>query len=113
MTTEIRTDSTQLDAVGAAMALLSAHPELSAGCVSFRLLAVPGRLERVWGMYVAVHRSLSEFERWREVLDINPATIDADEYGGTAWLEGSGSFAGVPAELVGYYDLPDDEPDER
>jgi len=87
----------------------------------FRHLPAPApRLERLprgasgaeyrWGVTLALHDSLNHFEQWREALGLDPADVGAcldDDY--TNWLEVSGTWAGVPVQLLGYFRFQDPE----
>ncbi|MEU1287798.1 hypothetical protein [Kitasatospora sp. NPDC005856] len=102
---------TQISAAGALMSLLTAHATLPAPAVRLEELKVPGTHDFVWGLSIALHRSLDYFEQWRQALGIDPAAIDHDttkssttKSGTLGWLEAITTYAGVPLRLVGYHD---------
>ncbi|MFD5437045.1 hypothetical protein ACFWJ4_33460 [Kitasatospora sp. NPDC127067] len=96
---------------GALLALLTAHANLPAPDVHVKMTAVPGTYEWTWGLYVALHDGLDQFEQWRAALDLDPATIEPKHHGTTAWLVATGTHCGVPVELYGFY--PHTTDDER
>ncbi|MFJ9460353.1 hypothetical protein ACIRST_35430 [Kitasatospora sp. NPDC101447] len=101
----------QVNAAGALLALLTAHPNLPAPDVHVKLTAVPGTYEWTWGLYAALHYGLDQFEQWRAALGLDPAAIEQKHHGTTAWLIATGTHCGVPVELYGFY--PHDADDER
>lgn len=103
--------SDQVSAVGALLAILTAHPGLPAPDVHMKLMTLPGTYEWTWGLYVALHDGLGQFERWRAALGLDPATVEQKQHGTTAWLIATGTHCGVPVELYGFY--PHDTDDER
>jgi hypothetical protein len=108
MTTEPA--AVQIGAALAALLLVNNHPHLPAPVIRFqRFSGEDGAVAR--GVQLSLHDNLSEFEQWRQALDIDPDTVEHAESVGTGWLHVTSSYADAPVELVGYYDLPDDETD--
>ncbi|MFJ9459173.1 hypothetical protein ACIRST_29310 [Kitasatospora sp. NPDC101447] len=111
--TTIETHATaadQVNAVGALLALLTTHANLPAPDLHVKLTAVPGTHEWAWGLYIALHEGLGQFEQWRAALGLDPAAIEQKHHGTTGWLIAPGTHCGVPVELYGFYpNAPDDE----
>ncbi|MFD5467052.1 hypothetical protein ACFWIQ_30140 [Kitasatospora sp. NPDC127059] len=105
------TAADQVHAVGALLSLLTAHPNLPALDVQLKVMSVPGTYEWTWGLYIALHYGLGQFEQWRAALGLAPATIEQKQHGTTAWLVATGAHGGVPVELYGFY--PHDTDDEQ
>ncbi|MFE6868530.1 hypothetical protein ACFVFS_18430 [Kitasatospora sp. NPDC057692] len=106
----MQTASTLIGAAGALMAVLSAHADLPAPRVTTHRAVTgerddTGALVRVWGLNLGLHSEtgLGDFEQWRQALGIDPATVDHDVTGTTAWLIADATYAGTPLTLVGYY----------
>ncbi|MEU1419522.1 hypothetical protein [Kitasatospora sp. NPDC005751] len=112
MSTTTAIAAPQINAAGALLALLAAHPTLPTPEVDLRELRAPGT-GIAWGLRIALHDGLDHFEQWRAALLLDPAAVDHKQSrdGALAWLVVVGSAYGVPIELVGFYDLPD--PDDE
>ncbi|GAA1958158.1 hypothetical protein [Kitasatospora viridis] len=97
------TASDQINAVAAAMALLASNPDLPAPALSIEnLFYSPEGRFLGWGLHLALHHGLHQFELWRQALDINPADVtDREPEGGVYWLRAYGTFGGVPVRLIG------------
>ncbi|MFD5916038.1 hypothetical protein ACFVYP_28985 [Kitasatospora sp. NPDC058201] len=109
----MQTALTQINATGALMATLTAHPDLPAPRISTEYVVTSdrdpsGTLILAWGLDFAFHDGLDGFEQSRQALDIDPAAVDHDatESGTLAWLTATTTYAGVPLRLVGYYKPP-------
>ncbi|MFJ6616994.1 hypothetical protein ACIQOW_05340 [Kitasatospora sp. NPDC091335] len=114
MTTSIETTavaSDQVSAASALLAILTAHPSLPAPDVQLKVTSAPGTYDWTWGLYIALHYGLGQFEQWRAALGLDPATVEQKQHGMTAWLIATGTHSGVPVELYGFY--PHDTDDER
>ncbi|MFI6849049.1 hypothetical protein OG535_21290 [Kitasatospora sp. NBC_00085] len=113
MTTLTTVGTGQIDAAGALLAILSANSTLPAPTAELRELPAHGR-PWTWGVRLALHDGLDQFEQWRAALGLDPAAVDHKKsYGGTlAWLIVTGERYGVPVELVSFYDLPDTDQEE-
>lgn len=104
------TSADQINAAGVLLAILTAHRDLPAPDVHMKVMAVPGTYEWTWGLYIALHDGLNQFEQWRTALDLDPATVERKHHGATAWLVATGTHCGAPVELYGFYPrTPDDE----
>lgn len=103
--------TTQINAAGALLAILTAHPALPTPLVEVRELWQPDGPPE-WGLRIALHSSLSDFERWRAALGIDTADIDHRASPGRelTWLIVTARLYGVPVELIGFHDT--NEPDE-
>ncbi|MEU9074337.1 hypothetical protein [Kitasatospora sp. NPDC048538] len=107
-TTTTATAGGQADAARALLALLTTNPDLPTPNAGLHELRTSGR-PWMWGVRLALHDGLDQFEQWRAALDLDPAAVDQKwQLGGTlAWLIARGTAYGVPIELVGYYELPE------
>ncbi|MFE0460500.1 hypothetical protein ACFW1A_14770 [Kitasatospora sp. NPDC058965] len=104
-----QTAADQINAAGAAMALLTRHSGLPAPTLDLALMYSPEDDREVWGLRLGIHWGLSGFEKWRQALDIDPDTI-ADRTSGQLYtLRAETRFAGVRVELTGFHTLPDDD----
>ncbi|WP_369183775.1 hypothetical protein [Streptomyces sp. Y1] len=110
MTTIATIDSAtaQVDAAGALLAILTAHPNLPAPDVRLASMKVPGTHDWTWGLNIALHSRLDQFEQWRAALGLDPAGVEHLQHGTTAWLTVTGTHSGAPVVLYGYYDLRSD-----
>ncbi|MFD9692484.1 hypothetical protein ACFWXO_42755 [Kitasatospora sp. NPDC059088] len=104
------TNADQVNAAAALLAILTAHRNLPAPDVHVKLMMVPGTHEWAWGLYIALHFGLHQFEQWRAALGLDPIAIEQERHGTTGWLIATGAHCGVPVELYGFYALaPGDE----
>ena len=101
MTTQ--TEYTQATAARLLLVLLTSHPDLPEPDAALRRLYSP--VGEVWGVKLSLHDDLTQFERWRQALRIAPARVTQDTSAGTGWLEAATVYAGVPLELIGFYDV--------
>ncbi|MEV0187181.1 hypothetical protein AB0I39_01430 [Kitasatospora purpeofusca] len=106
----MQTASTLVNAAGALMAALTAHADLPAPRVTTGRAVTTERDPDdapvyVWGLTFGLHSAtaLGDFEQWRQALGIDPADVDHDAMGTTAWLRADTTYAGVPLTLLGYY----------
>ncbi|WP_406090005.1 hypothetical protein [Kitasatospora purpeofusca] len=111
MTTN-HTASGLINAAGALMAALSAHPDLPTPRITSEEVVsaerdASGDLVLVWGLCFGFHRdnALSDFEQWRQAFVVDPTAVDHDSTGHHAWLSAATTYAGVPLTLTGYYTL--------
>ncbi|MFE9426212.1 hypothetical protein ACFYNO_25010 [Kitasatospora sp. NPDC006697] len=103
MTTD--TASIQIKAAGTALAMLTAHSDLPIPHLQLGLIFTPTFTGLGWGVRISFSDDLSQFEQWRQALDIDPATITKDRSDDTdqCWWQAIGHFAGTPVELTGFY----------
>lgn len=107
-----RTAAGQVNAAGALMAMVTAFRCLPAPAFRLeRLWGCGGRAEATWGVTLALHDGLDQFEQWRAALGLDPsdvtAHLDAD---GPHWLEATGTWSGVPVQLIGHFHFTDPRP---
>ncbi|MFF7452897.1 hypothetical protein [Kitasatospora sp. NPDC008115] len=110
MTTSTDTTlTTQIDAAGALLAILSTHANLPTPDAGLRRFFEPDTdiPWGAWGVTLSLHRDLDKFEQWREALDLDPSTVDNGGCDTTHWLTVHGTSHGVPIEVNGFYSLPD------
>ncbi|MER7773202.1 hypothetical protein [Kitasatospora sp. NPDC096140] len=105
------TAADQVNAVGALLAILTAHPDLPTLDIHVKLMTVPGTYEWTWGLYLALHDGLDKFEQWRAALGLDHATVEQKQYGTSEWLIATGTHGGTQVELYGFY--PHTADDER
>ncbi|MCG6494902.1 hypothetical protein [Kitasatospora sp. A2-31] len=103
--TTTATPGTQINAAGALMAILTAHFDLPTPTIGLEEMRAPGR-SWMWGLRIALHDGLDQFEQWRAALDLDPAGVDHKRRGTLAWLTVTEECYGVPVELVGFYSVP-------
>ncbi|WP_406091463.1 hypothetical protein [Kitasatospora purpeofusca] len=109
MTTDTSTVQTsQLNAAGGLLAILSAHRDLPAPVPALHQFLQPaGDIPwGAWGVKLSLHR-LDAFEQWREALDLDPSTVDSGGCGTTRWLTVDGTSHGVPVQVNGFYTWSD------
>ncbi|MFB7620984.1 hypothetical protein [Kitasatospora sp. NPDC056181] len=104
----LHTTTSQINAAGALLAILTAHTDLPAPVAQVQQFFEPGTdlPFGAWGVKLSLHSGLTAFEQWREALDLDPATTDSGKTGTTRWLSAHGTRHGVPIEVAGFYTLP-------
>ncbi|MFF0389626.1 hypothetical protein ACFYS8_13180 [Kitasatospora sp. NPDC004615] len=99
----------QTNAARALLAMVTAFPHLPAPRLRPDVLT-PATAEgtHAWGVNVSIHDGLGHFEQWRAALGLDPDAVTAhldDDF--TNWLEVSGTWSGVPVQVIGYFRFTD------
>ncbi|GAA5004319.1 hypothetical protein [Kitasatospora paranensis] len=105
------TTSGQAPAARAVLALLTEFTNLPATGIELRE-ALPSQ-GVPWAVRVSLHSDLADFEQWREALAILPEDVDQYGSGTLAWLKATADYAGIPIEVIAYYDTDDPAEDPR
>ncbi|MGW7445638.1 hypothetical protein [Kitasatospora sp. NPDC054795] len=97
--------TSEADAAHALMMLLAEHPHMPrADFDVHEYVSDAGAPE--WGVVLVVGDSLTHFEQWRSVLDLDPVFVDFSACPHGACLNAVGDFDGVPVELFAVADTP-------
>ncbi|MFF0389363.1 hypothetical protein ACFYS8_11795 [Kitasatospora sp. NPDC004615] len=101
---------TQTNAAGALLAMVTVFPHLPAPGLRLEILP-PGKAggTYAWGVNVSIHDGLGHFEQWRAALglDTDDVTAYLDDDDLTNWLQVSGTWSGVPVQIIGYFRFAD------
>ncbi|MFB7617144.1 hypothetical protein [Kitasatospora sp. NPDC056181] len=97
--------TTRDDAAHVLLTLLAAHGDMQPD--KFELCEYEtdtGDLD--WGVCLVIHDSLTRFEHWRAVLDLDPSRTGYSACRHGACLRAAGEYQGVPVDLFAVADTP-------